>query len=43
VGLGLSILFGIVDAHGGSVDVDSTPDKGTTFTLHLPVTGAKGI
>ncbi len=43
VGLGLSILFGIVEAHGGSVGLDSTPGKGTAFTLHLPVTGAKGI
>ena len=43
VGLGLSILFGIVEAHGGSVGVESTPGKGTAFTLRLPVTGAKGV
>jgi len=43
VGLGLSILFGIVEAHGGSVGLDSTLGKGTVFTLHLPVTGAKGV
>jgi len=43
VGLGLSILFGIVEAHGGSVGVDSAPGKGTAFTLHLPISGAKGI
>ncbi len=43
VGLGLSILFGIVEAHGGSVGVESTPGKGTAFTLHLPLTGAKRI
>jgi signal transduction histidine kinase len=42
VGLGLSILFGIMEAHGGSVGVESTPGKGTAFTLHLPVTKAKG-
>ena len=36
-GLGLSIVKGIVDAHGGSVTVQSTPGAGSTFVLHLPV------
>ncbi len=35
-GLGLSLVKRIVDAHGGRVSVHSTPDDGTTFTLHLP-------
>ncbi|HEY0133753.1 MAG TPA: hybrid sensor histidine kinase/response regulator, partial [Nannocystis sp.] len=37
-GLGLSIAKGIVEKHGGQIDVDSTPGRGTTFSLALPVT-----
>jgi signal transduction histidine kinase len=36
VGLGLSIVKGIADAHGGEVRVDTAPGAGTTFTLVLP-------
>jgi signal transduction histidine kinase len=35
-GLGLSIVKGIVEAHGGRVTVDSTPGGGSTFVIHLP-------
>lgn len=35
-GLGLSIAKFIVDAHKGSISVDSIPDKGSTFTVKLP-------
>jgi two-component system, NtrC family, sensor kinase len=36
-GLGLSITHGIIEQHGGTIDVSSTPGKGTRFMIHLPV------
>lgn len=36
-GLGLSISYGIVENHGGSVQVESKPGKGSEFILILPV------
>jgi two-component system, OmpR family, phosphate regulon sensor histidine kinase PhoR len=36
-GLGLAIVKHIAHAHGGRVSVESTPGKGSTFSLHLPV------
>lgn len=41
VGLGLSIIFGIMDRHGGSIEADSEPGKGTSFTLRFPSGGEK--
>ncbi|HPH96510.1 MAG TPA: ATP-binding protein [Anaerolineaceae bacterium] len=35
-GLGLPIVKGIIQAHGGQIDVQSTPQKGTTVTITLP-------
>lgn len=36
-GLGLSISHGIITGHGGSIDVESEPSKGTTFRIFLPL------
>jgi two-component system, NtrC family, sensor kinase len=40
-GLGLSVAYGIIEKHGGRIDVDSEPGKGTTFTIRLPLTHTK--
>jgi signal transduction histidine kinase len=35
-GLGLSVTYGIVRKHSGSIDVHSAPERGTVFTVSLP-------
>jgi signal transduction histidine kinase len=36
-GLGLSISYGIIQDHGGTIEVESTIGQGTVFTIHLPL------
>jgi signal transduction histidine kinase len=35
-GLGLTIVYGTIQRHGGKVDVNSVPGEGTTFSILLP-------
>ncbi|MGD8354032.1 MAG: ATP-binding protein, partial [Pseudomonadota bacterium] len=36
-GLGLSVSYGIIEGHGGTIEVRSEVGKGTTFTITIPV------
>jgi len=37
VGLGLSVVYGIIEEHGGTIRVEPNTPKGTTFSVELPV------
>ena len=42
VGLGLSVVYGIVERHGGRISAISEPGKGTTFVMEFPQTETGG-
>ncbi|MEO6445786.1 MAG: GAF domain-containing protein [Gemmatimonadaceae bacterium] len=42
-GLGLSVSYGIVQAHGGSISVESQPGVGSVFRISLPATGTTAL
>jgi two-component system, NtrC family, sensor kinase len=43
VGLGLAVMYGIIDAHRGEIAVQSKVGEGTTFTVTLPVHAVAGV
>jgi two-component system phosphate regulon sensor histidine kinase PhoR len=40
-GLGLAIALSVARMHGGAIEAESEPDKGTTFRVVLPLTGTR--
>ena len=42
-GLGMAISYGIIERHGGVIDVLSEPGRGTTFVVALPVNRVGGV
>jgi signal transduction histidine kinase len=42
-GIGLTLVKGVAEAHGGSVQVESSQEKGTTFRVRLPRHAKEGL
>ena len=42
-GLGLTVVKGIIEEHGGTIAVESVVDKGTTFWIHPPLEEAQAV
>jgi CheY-like chemotaxis protein len=40
-GLGLTVVYSIIRAHGGRIEVESEPGRGALFTLHLPAAAGR--
>jgi CheY-like chemotaxis protein len=43
MGLGMSVVYGIVTRHGGKIDVETALGKGTTFVLEFPVSRERTV
>lgn len=43
IGLGLAVSKRIIEAHGGSIEVESEVGKGTTFAIKLPISADRTV
>jgi PAS domain S-box-containing protein len=42
-GLGLSVVYGVIQRHGGSIELDSPPEGGAAFIIRLPLTAPEKV